>query len=719
MFYNLNLDDKSYQEIEADAVFQIPGICSDWTNHNQSDPGIMLIGLLSWLKEIQQYHISQLCGWKRQKYLKLFGFSMYHARPAQGSVSVELPAGLPDMQVSLMKGTRFYAGDMVFETLSKEWPYSIRLMGAYILCGELLDKYVNIGNDLDKRMRLYPFGECPQAGNCCYFIIDKEFSTKRRTVITFDIRTDYEVSRNPIGKDFIPLASLKWEYQSADGWEELPIVFDTTYAFLQSGKIGFDLPGKMVEDETYGAFQIRVTLMENDYDVAPLIQNIYFNEIEVRQQYSCCDYEDYEIEVSDSALFGCVRSSMYLAKSGQIQLYLEQDGGWVLVPVRRKEEAEDGDCLLYFAKPDWAEEKLTCRLAAYEDSFWDRRELGVGDGSANQTYALNIDNILYDEFEIMVYDRLHGKYYSYQRVEDFDNCTPEDAVYVLEPAENRLLFGNCENGMAPEGNICLIRLKVSQGRSGNIKAGKIHECDAFPELLVRQYEMTSGGRDNETVEECFERLRQELKRIRRGVTFSDYEQLVRQTPGLLILDSKVVSPAARAGILLAGRDYAPESEVPDKALNEVCIVVRPLSYKERDDSLNEKYQQNLEQMLRCRKLIGTTIRILSPEYVGISIFAEIVIRPQFTDAEMMIEEAVRAYLDEKSWEIGRPVSSSEIYGIIDMLPCVHQAKSLSVEARGRGFRHLVNGDVQLPPNGLPYLNEMDFRIFTAGGDAIF
>ena len=709
MFYNLNLDDKSYQEIEADAVFQIPGICPDWTNYNQSDPGIMLIGLLSWLKEIQQYHISQLCGWKRQKYLKLFGFSMKHAKPAQGSISVELPAGVPDMQVSLMKGTRFFAGDMVFETLQKEWPYSIRLMGAYILCGELLDKYVNIGNDLDKQMRLYPFGEYPKEGNCCYFIMDKAFSTQRQTVITFDIRTDYEVSRNPIGKDFIPLARLKWEYQSVEGWKELPVAFDTTHAFLQSGKTGFDLPGKMVEDETYGAFQIRVTLMENDYDVAPLIRNIYFNEIEVRQQYSCCDYEDCEIAFSDIALLLSVKSSMYLAKSGQTELYLEQDKGWVRVPIRRKEETEDGDCLLYFVKPEWAEEKLICRLVAYEDGFWEKRELGVGDGSANQTYTLDIDGILYDEFEIMVRDRWDGKYYSYERVEDFDNCTPEDAVYVLEPEENRLVFGNCENGMAPEGNICLLRLKVSQGRSGNIKAGKIHACHEFPELLVKQYGMTSGGRNNETVEECYERLRQELKQIQRGVTSSDYEKLVRQTQGLLILDSKVVSSAVGTS----------GASVPEnKIVNEVTIVVRPLSYKERDGSLNEKYRQNLEKMLRNRKMIGTTIKILGTEYVGISIFAEIVIRPQFTDAEMMIEEAVRTYLDEKSWEIGRLVSSSEIYGIIDMLPCVHQARSLSLEARGRGFRHLVNGDVQLPSNGLPYLNEMDFRIFTAGGDRI-
>lgn len=701
MFYNLNLDDKSYQEIEADAVFQIPGECPDWTNYNQSDPGIMLLGLLSWLKEIQQYHISQLCGWKRQKYLKLFGVSMECARPALGAVSVELPAGRNGRETPLLKGTRFFADDMAFETVRKEWPYPIHLMGAYLLSGELLDKYVNIGNDLEKQMRLHPFGEFPIQGNCCCFIMDRAFCPKSRTTVTFDIRTDYEVSRNPIGEDFIPLAELKWEYQSEEGWQELLVEFDTTYAFLQSGRIGFYLPGEMAEDETYGAFQIRVTLTENHYDVAPLIQNIYFNEIEVRQQYSYCDYEDYELEISDTSQMLSITSGMYLAKNGQTELYLERDGGWIPARIIRKEETKEGDCLLFFARPVWARGRLACRLAAYEDDFLEKRELGTGRGYANQEYPLDMEGIVCDEFELMVCDRRDGRFYPFRRVSDFDNCMPEDAVYVLEPEENRLRFGSCENGMAPDGEIRLLRLKVSQGKSGNIKAGKIRECQAYPDLLVRQYESAKKGRDNETVEECFERLRRELKSINRGVTSSDYEELIRQTPGLLILDSKVVAPAE-------GTD---PNQVPE---NEISIVVRPLSYRKRDNCLNEKYRQNLEQMLRKRKMIGTSVKLLNPEYVGISVFAEIVIRPQFTDAELMIEEAAQSFLDETSWEIGRPVSSSEIYGIIDMLPCVQQVRSLSVEARGRGFRHLVNGDVKLPPNGLPFLKEMDFRIFTAG-----
>ncbi len=705
MFYDLKLDDKSYQEIEADAIFRIPAKCPDWTNYNQSDPGMTLISLLSWLGEIQQYHISQIGGWKRQKYLKLVGISMLHAKAACGAVSVEAPAGLSGSQFALLRGTRFFAENMIFETLKKEVPHPVRLIGAYILNGEVPKQYFNIGNDLEKRMRLYPFGEEPQAGNRCCFVLDRPFDTRGQTVVYFHIRTDYEVTRNPICKDFIPLSELKWEYQSENGWEELPVDFDTTYGLLQNGRIGFHLPKEMALDKEYGAWQIRVTLMRNDYDVAPLIQNIYFNEIEVRQHHSYCDYEDFEADAvvsqGEEGKYS-VKSGMYLAKVGQTELYVRKDDGFIPVTVAGKELAPDGDVIISFFWQTEGEACPTCRLAAYEKEFFSKRLVGVGKGYANQEYRLDIPNLLYDEFELMVCDRQDGRFYPFRRVEDFDDCTPEDMAYVLEIAQNRLLFGNCENGMAPDGEIRLLRLRVSSGQAGNIKAGRIRKCEEYPTLLVRQYRETYKGRDNETVEACYKRLRRELKKINRGVTYSDYEKLVRQTPGLLIKDCKVVPVTAD------GKERGSLRE------NEIAIVVRPLSYRKLDTRLSLPYRKNLEQMLEQRKLLGTSIRLLNPEFVGIAVFAEIVIRPQFTDAEAMIEEAVRAYVDDQSWEIGKPVSGSVLYGIIDMLPCVWQARSVSVEAQGRGYRHLVNGDVKLPPNGLPYLKETDIRIFTAG-----
>ena len=39
MFSDLHLDDRSYREIEEEAVFHIPGEYPDWTNYNFADPG--------------------------------------------------------------------------------------------------------------------------------------------------------------------------------------------------------------------------------------------------------------------------------------------------------------------------------------------------------------------------------------------------------------------------------------------------------------------------------------------------------------------------------------------------------------------------------------------------------------------------------------------------------------------------------------------------------
>lgn len=701
MLYHMNLDDRSYREIEEEAVFHIPREYPEWTNYNLSDPGMTLVQLFSWLAEVQQYHLSRPNAWKRRKYLKLLGTEVQHIRPSFGAVSVEPGLEQTGNSVPLLRGTRFYAGDMVFESVEKEWVHAARLIGAYMIQGTTFQSYHNIGNDFEKQMKLYPFGEFPESGNQCCFVLDQALEGGQKVEIYFDICTDYEVKRNPADEFFFPLAELKWEYYGRDGWEEMQVVSDDTCGLVQSGRICFFQQREMAAEPRFQTCQIRVTLEKNDYDVAPLIQNIYLNEIQVRQQCSLCDYETGEINFSgqEDTFFLC--SSLDLAERGRTELYLEKGKGWSLLKEIRREKNQDGDVKLWFRKPEWAEGILQYRLAVFEEEMEEKRILGRGDAFANQEYDLHFPDFVYDSFEIMVYDEEEACFISYEKAEDFDSCTPEDRVYLLDIADKRVLFGDCERGMAPDGEIRILRLKCSLGKSGNIKADKIRECGADPGLLVRQYKMTAGGLDEETLDACFERFRLELKKRERGVTYSDYEELVRTTPGLLILDSRVIPPAAweDTGNIL------PE--------NQISVVVQPLSFQGRKAVLSASYKQNIRQRLESRKMLGTRIQILNPEYIGISVYAEIVIKPQFPDARGQMEEAVRSYLDEKTWGIGQPVLSSTLYGILDTLPCVWQVKALSVNAIGNGCRHLVNGDVGLPPNGLAYLDDLDFRIYTA------
>ena len=186
----------------------------------------------------------------------------------------------------------------MFETTEKRWIHPVRLLGACLTEGAHFNGYQNVGNDFGKRMRLYPFGEQPRTGNQCCFLLDQGLSPTRETEFYFEIRTEYEVTRNPAGEGFLPLAKWKWEFYGAGGWRELPLEQDETYVFLQSGCLRFRVPEEMAEEETLHVYQIRVTLLEQELDVAPLIENVYLNEIPIRQQYSVCDYEEGEVDFS-------------------------------------------------------------------------------------------------------------------------------------------------------------------------------------------------------------------------------------------------------------------------------------------------------------------------------------------------------------------------------------------------------------------------------------
>lgn len=55
-----NLDDRTYAELVAEAIERIPIECPEWTDHNPSDTGIILIELLAWLTEMTLYRVNQI-----------------------------------------------------------------------------------------------------------------------------------------------------------------------------------------------------------------------------------------------------------------------------------------------------------------------------------------------------------------------------------------------------------------------------------------------------------------------------------------------------------------------------------------------------------------------------------------------------------------------------------------------------------------------------------
>ena len=60
MLNSINLDDKSYEDLMAEALSKIPLYSDEWTNFNRSDPGVTILQNLSAFTLLQRGSINQV-----------------------------------------------------------------------------------------------------------------------------------------------------------------------------------------------------------------------------------------------------------------------------------------------------------------------------------------------------------------------------------------------------------------------------------------------------------------------------------------------------------------------------------------------------------------------------------------------------------------------------------------------------------------------------------
>ena len=68
-----NLDDRTFADLTAEAQALIPSLYPTWTNHNPSDPGIVVIELLAWLTETVLYQLNEIPEKNVETFLELLG----------------------------------------------------------------------------------------------------------------------------------------------------------------------------------------------------------------------------------------------------------------------------------------------------------------------------------------------------------------------------------------------------------------------------------------------------------------------------------------------------------------------------------------------------------------------------------------------------------------------------------------------------------------------
>src|SRR4051812_41388495 len=77
-----NLDDRRFDDLLAEIRARIPRYTPEWTDHNDSDPGIILGKLFAWMTELTLYRVNQIPESAYVKFLQMVGVSPKPAGPA-------------------------------------------------------------------------------------------------------------------------------------------------------------------------------------------------------------------------------------------------------------------------------------------------------------------------------------------------------------------------------------------------------------------------------------------------------------------------------------------------------------------------------------------------------------------------------------------------------------------------------------------------------------
>src|SRR5512138_11799 len=109
------LDDRRYQDLLDEALARIPVHNPDWTNFNQSDPGVTLIQVFAFLTENLLYRSNQIPERNRRKFLSLLGVPLKPASSARGIVTFENERG-PVQTITLNSEIEVRAGQVPFRT---------------------------------------------------------------------------------------------------------------------------------------------------------------------------------------------------------------------------------------------------------------------------------------------------------------------------------------------------------------------------------------------------------------------------------------------------------------------------------------------------------------------------------------------------------------------------------------------------------------------------
>lgn len=696
-----DIDDRGFEEILDEALSRVPVHNPEYTNFNESDPGVTMLEVFSFLTESLLYRANQIPERNRLKFLRLLGLSRRPAAVATGLVTFANRRG-PFATTVLERGTEVRAGSVPFRTTHGLEVLPIESRVYY-------KKAVSLSGDENaEARRIYEqlnASFLPEGGD--------------------GTLSYYETTPLPPPEPGAPLPSVDLSADTPQGDQSLWL------ALLAR-------PGAEVE-----ATRSKIAGSVLTLAVVPMLadaERILFPKGEADQRRR----GELQFEIPGGTgprpeyrILESRARHPVLAEPGVVEIELPEQAGEVTpwfapdaaeVGVGDRpptlEETDVADRLVTWIRirprteSGTSNSSVSARLSVVtangarveQRTRVDGEYLGAGTGEPDQQVQLVNTPVLPEHLELTV----GGERWT--EIDDLMAAPPEvprkdpreapgarsrmegdPRVFELDRASGTVRFGDGLRGARPpEGEVIQARYQYGGGDQGSVGIGAIEKGTGLPSgITVSNPVPTWGAASEETVAEAERRIAGYLKRRRRAVTESDFEAIVRSTPGLEI---------GRVEVLPLTYPDPGRSDV--RAEGVVTVLVVPATDPDRPDAPtpDRLFLDGVCDHLDARRLVTTEVHVRGPIYVGIDVGIGIETIPgtALPPVREDVREAVRTFLspleggfEGEGWPLGRAVEAGELLTVAARVDGVASVREVQVRGGGQDGR-ITLSTIQLP-----------------------
>ena len=677
------LDDQTYQEIVEQAKGRLPWLCPAWTDHNAHDPGITLLELMAWYKELLQYQMDQLTPSLRRCLLKLANVTPMRERDAVVPLMIgqECPARLPDERLT-------NAQDMSFE-LSE--PIPARRSTLKEVAVEEAGELFSITSMLHSIPSFQPFRFAGRDNTALCLGFDRKPEDALR--LWLEVAQPAGSTRNPPEAGSLHPRTLAWQFEGCGTAAPLE---DETWNLSWSGRVTLPVPREWSAGRD-GLYWLRLRQTEPGCEEEVRLSGVFDVRYRARQRDSCAREHRFRIEARSGQTV-LLRSAQ--AKGAVLAVFLRTEQGWEQTSAYRERWTAEGRELTVDgggASQDGADNLLVTCL----DSLRARSLLFDAKGIPGERFTLELggQKPLTEHLRLMCMTlEADGavRPAPWTLVDDLCLCSPRDRVFAYDAVRECLVFGDGEHGstVAPgPGSVMVTELILSHCGAGNIPAdaGLWFEADG----MRVQNGAAGGGRDAETLEACRSRLVQRLEKTLKCESADDYANCAMRTPGLRVAGAKA----------LPGFDGRLGTETRRSAF--VTVVVLPASEAPRPMP-DAHFLAEVDRQLERYRPVCICTRASAPRYVPLSISVEVETTEEVDEAA--IQARLAQWLAPCAERIGQSIRLADAAALIQKLPGVLRIRKAELHGHDQNSYRTKTGDLLIPQDALPALERVEVKM---------